>query len=523
MTSPPPSSAPAPSPTPFGWDRLTAPVRREALQWAGLGVAALALAGVLALLLAMARTPVVQEWLPWPWESFFHKALVSHVVLSVVVWFLAVLGALLTLAVGQLRLSTTTETAAATASWSAAAGPGLAAMSLVLLTLPALLDLGAPSLNNYVPVLDHPLYAAGLLTLSAAIALPAIRLLAALASAWTGRRTLPQGPVIAAGAAAVAYLAALACFALGYGLTPAMADRKEYFEWVFWGGGHVLQLVNALVMLACWSALIPAAFGRPLAGPRLTLAVTGPIALTALAAPLLYLLPGYPGTAAYTGFTALYAWALGPLLGVAGLLALRALWSTRTATPGTTADAGTTGTDPARVTLWLSLVVCGVGGLFGFLSGHGDTRTPAHYHAAIGAVNLAAFALVLGVLLPLARQRMSGAGCGNPSMVSAAPSPRGRRVRLAMPWLYGVGTLLHSTGLFLAGAAGVARKTAGADQALDSGWKLASMGLMGAGGLIAVIGGILFIALAGRGLLGGGTPPAGPAARPMVPREDPSS
>ena len=69
---------------------------------------------------------------------------------------------------------------------------------------------------------------------------------------------------------------------------------------------------------------------------------------------------------------------------------------------------------------------------------------------------------------------------------------RGRLADL-QPWIYGLGQLLHIGGLAVSGAMGIQRKTAGAAQGLDSLAAKTAMGVMGLGGLLAVIGGILFV------------------------------
>ena len=67
---------------------------RQALarRWLLLGLAALIASGVLSLLLVLSRTPGVAKVLPV--ADFFHVALVAHVDLSVLVWFLAFAGVL---------------------------------------------------------------------------------------------------------------------------------------------------------------------------------------------------------------------------------------------------------------------------------------------------------------------------------------------------------------------------------------------------------------------------------------------
>jgi heme/copper-type cytochrome/quinol oxidase subunit 1 len=70
-----------------------------------------------------------------------------------------------------------------------------------------------------------------------------------------------------------------------------------------------------------------------------------------------------------------------------------------------------------------------------------------------------------------------------------------RRLATLQPYVYGGGQLLHVAGLAWSGGYGVQRKVAGTDQALDGMEKIAAMGLMGFGGLVAIIGGFLFLVI----------------------------
>ena len=62
------------------------------LAWIWLGVYALLAAGLLALLLALSRTPFIHDMVPG--SQWFRVALVAHVDLSVLVWFIAGAGML---------------------------------------------------------------------------------------------------------------------------------------------------------------------------------------------------------------------------------------------------------------------------------------------------------------------------------------------------------------------------------------------------------------------------------------------
>ncbi|MBC7952739.1 MAG: hypothetical protein H7Z12_13095 [Rhodospirillaceae bacterium] len=427
----------------IAWDNaaLDRPARTELRGWLLLALGALAVAGALALLLALSRAPGAQNWLPWG-PDFFHKGLVTHVVFSFQIWLLAMLGAL-------------TVLAAPTGTRAAGfIGLGLAVAGSALLLVPTLSGSGEASLNNYVPVLVHPLYYLGLALLGAGVGLAALRTL------------LQRGAGVAGFAIqcmAVALLSALLCFVLAAIAIPAGTDIDHLNERLFWGGGHVLQVVNTMMLMLGWQVLAQRALGQG-ALPTLTAkAAFAALTLFAVAAPLVYVRLDVLGLAHRQAFTQMlwYGLPLPPLVMGAGL-AWRLLRH------------GMDWRSPGVLALVLSLAVFALGGAAGFALGVADTRTPSHYHAVIGGVNLALMGLIHVVLLPLLRRGTGG------------------WVR-AQFHLYGFGQLLHALGFYLAGLAGVARKTAGAEQGLDSAFKLVSMGVVGLGGAIAVLGGVIFV------------------------------
>ena len=66
--------------------------RRLARAWLWLGLLSLVGSGLFSVLLVLSRTPMVNQWLPV--ADFFRVALVVHVDLSVLVWFIAIAGVL---------------------------------------------------------------------------------------------------------------------------------------------------------------------------------------------------------------------------------------------------------------------------------------------------------------------------------------------------------------------------------------------------------------------------------------------
>lgn len=437
-------------------------LRRELHGWAALSVAALAVAGLFVLLIVPARTPGLQDMLPWDPNVFFRQALVTHVVFSVVIWFLGALGVLSVLATDRMTGKSRSDLRAA---WLGPAGLGLTVLSMVMLVAGTLGGLGNPSLNNYVPVLVHPLYYAGLAVLFTGVALPVVRLLLNIAG-----REVPEPMPWGVAAVGLTYLAAPVCFVSAWMRLPTTLTAEVYNEQLFWGGGHVLQVVNTGLLIVGWHMVARNAWGEHILPRRLFSLVTLALPATAAAGVVYTVGRDVMSSDHYQAFTDLYLYALVVPAAVAMAGLAQVLWRRRTSLRWR---------DPATLGLVLSLALFGIGGVLGYGLGHGDTRTPAHYHAVIGGVNLALMTLFATVVLPVLG--------------------RGFERARAVLWFLGfyfAGQTVHSVGLFVAGTFGVARKTAGAEQGLDSLAKTAAMGVMGLGGLIAVIGGVMFVWMA---------------------------
>src|SRR5690606_31998900 len=128
-----------------------------------------------------------------------------------------------------------------------------------------------------------------------------------------------------------------------------------------------------------------------------------------------------------------------------------------------------------RAALLASMLLSVAGGVIGLAIDGNNVKIPAHYHGCIVGVTLALMGLVYHLLPQLGWR-----------------APQGRAAGLH-PWLYGIGQLLHITGLVWSGGYGVQRKVAGSEQVLRSAGEVAGMGVMGLGGMLAIIGGLLFV------------------------------
>ena len=116
--------------------------------WLMLGLVSLVFAGIFSLLLVLARTPLVQSWIPF--IDFFHVSLVVHVTLSVLVWLLSISAAMWSLSTDkELRLWDRTSLL-------------LAAAGAAIVIVSPFAGAGNPQMSNYVPILQHPLFFTGL-------------------------------------------------------------------------------------------------------------------------------------------------------------------------------------------------------------------------------------------------------------------------------------------------------------------------------------------------------------------------
>jgi hypothetical protein len=424
---------------------------RLARGWLGLGLLALIGSGVFSVLLVLSRTPVLNGWLPV--ADFFRVALVVHVDLSVLVWFAAMAGMLWSLNGSEQR-----------PRWAWAA-LGLAGTGALLMSAAAFIAPGAAVMANYIPVLDGPLFLFGLVVFGSGFALLVLlALLAAPRLGWSfdGAGALRFGINASAVSAGVALIA----FAWSYALVPQTLDGKAYYEILFWGGGHALQFAWTLLMLVAWLWLANACGAQVPLSPRVALLMFALALASVFVTPYAYLAHDI----ASVEHRHMHTWAMrfggGIAIAPVALAVVLALAARRKPAPGTA---------PLRSALVSSMLLFAAGGVIGLAINGSNVKIPAHYHGCIVGVTLALMGLVYHLLPRLGWRSPSG------------------RLATWQPALYGAGQLMHIVGLVWSGGYGVQRKVAGAEQVLRSGAEVAGMALMGAGGLVAIVGGLAFV------------------------------
>lgn len=442
----------------FALSMPTAASRKLASGWLWLGILSLLGAGLFAILLVLSRTPYIEDI--FPWVDFFRTALVVHVDLSVLLWFMAFAGVLWSLNSSSRLIGF---------GWLALV---LAACGAAMIILSPFVGPGKPLMSNYVPVLQSPFFFSGLIVFATGMAVLVLRSLIAVPSSglWQGG----EGSIrVGFYAASISTLFALAAFGWSYIMIPHSLDSAthyyNYYNLLFWGGGHVLQFTYTLLMLAGWLWLANACRVKISLTPRIA-----SILLVLGLLPVLYVPVIYQSFVGLKGdFMGNYMEQFTLLMRIGGSFAAMPLGLA--IVYGIIVSRRTTVSSPERAALLSSVLLFAVGGGISLLIKNSNTIITAHYHGTGGAVSLVFMGLTLHLLPRL--------GYREPDLKWATLAP----------YVYGVGQLLHLLGLLWSGGYGVQRKVAGAAQGLHGFAQTAGMGLMGFGGLIAVVGGVIFL------------------------------
>ncbi|MCW8855026.1 MAG: cbb3-type cytochrome c oxidase subunit I [Gammaproteobacteria bacterium] len=415
--------------------------------WLKLSVVSLIAAGLFAVLLVLSRAPGIQDIIPW--IDFFHTALVVHVNLSVLFWFMSFSCLFWSLYAGN-RYLVLDRLALY-----------LCVTGTVILIIAPFLGAGKPLINNYIPVLQHPLFfwATGVYALG--LLLQSVRVLLILPTNEAG--VSAYAPY----AAALFTLSSLIALFISWLNIPGDIESLIYYEYLFWGGGHLLQFSHTCLLLFSW-LLLSQYCGGKLAFSNNTVKWLFIILLLPLIyAAYIYLVYDVFSPEHRTEFTALMKY--GGLVSIP--LGFVVFWSFLKSEYKKTIDIAA-----AKAALICSFVLFLAGGVIGFMIQGVNVVIPAHYHGSIVGVTLA-FMGVAYYLLPQMGYREPNWG-----------------IARVQPYIYGGGQLVQIIGWTIAGMNGVQRKSAGAAQGLDSLPEIANiaMKVASAGGGISIIGGFLF-------------------------------
>ncbi len=404
--------------------------------WFLLFILSIGSGGFFALLVALSRTPFLERFFP---PDYFYHALVGHVDLALIMGLISFLIAL---------WHWVFEEEGGSVEKFFAYGGTLA----VFIT--ALLGLGQPVHNNYVPTIVYPTFFLGLILYLIALLLVSLRFSSYILEAFKSR----EAHRFFLSLSVLVSLTTVITFLLSIVRIKYMEELYLFFEKLFWLPGHVHQFLNALLLLSSWYLILK--IGGKNSEVRLRY-VNYLLFLFPVALAVTQLLIQDPiSEEAKLITTTAYAVGIGIPTLVNAFLILSSIFR----------EGGI-----YFNSLKFSIILYILGALMGYMGVGTDLRVPAHYHTVIASILLSIMILTYHLLKELGYR--------------SGELPK--LVRL-QPYLYGSGMFFFVMGLFWAGVLGAPRKTPGVGY-IDSPLLLIYMLIMGLGSILSVLGGIIFV------------------------------
>lgn len=409
--------------------------------WLILAITALTGAGIYSLPPVIFRGPFFKDILPI--EAIFASSLVIHVDLSVLAWMLAIGGMLWSQFYNKKY-----HLFYKSAFYASAIGMALIAISPFTGGL-------NPLKNNYIPVLQNPLFFIGLGLFASGITLQvAISILQYKHMKIT---PLGYGLNIAAIITAIAFI----CFIIAGIKSPPFeySNPTTFYEFIFWGGGHILQISYTTLLIVAWFMLLAACGYKNPLPKQFIYVLFGINLLSCLPTPFFYMsgdnsswlfaqhMKIFPGIAPFiAGIATLYA-VLRPITFHKDMESLKPF-------------------------LILSILLFGYGGILAYMISGVNVTIPAHYHGSIVGITLAFMGIVYHFM---------------PKVGFRAPAGW---IAKSQPYIYGIGQAMHITGLAVMGGYGALRKDAASSQNIDT---ILGKALFFSGGSFAILGGLMFV------------------------------
>ncbi len=417
--------------------------------WLFLGIISLAVSGLYAILLVSARSPKVQELIPW--TDLFKTALTIHVNLSVLVWLISF---------ACVIFSITTKDRYKTIDRIAFI---LSAIGTLIFTISPFFKSGEALLNNYIPILNNDIFLSGIFLFLLGFSIKTVQILAILLSNIRLLSINSKSIDLTTYTSAIIAFISIICFLLSYIQLSAegvssLLDIDHYYELLFWGGGHILQFLYVQIMILCWLLLAKNCDLKVRLSDKIINILLLLNLIIVLPSPLIYVFYDITDFEYEDLFTQQMRYAGGITAIITGTLLLKSFFTKER--------------NPLVNSLKWSIFLFASGGIIAMMISGVNTIIPAHYHGSIVGITLAFMGMTYVILPKLGYGEIKG------------------KMANIQPMLYGGGQFLHIVGFALSGGYGALRKNPVAMESLEG--KL-SMGLMGAGGGISVIGGLIFI------------------------------
>ena len=460
-----------------------------AISWLKNGIWALALAGFYSIVLVILRTPQLSQIISD--KSVFKSSLVIHVNLSVLAWLLSITCIIWSYGSRRLYFSNIFSK--------------LALAGIALMTISPLIGQSNPIMNNYVPILENVWFIIGLSLFGSSILYFSILVFINSFHDFSLKEekyTAQILPVVKL-TSSLMYIMVWGCFALSYKEVMALSnvfpiEIDYYYELLFWSGGHLLQFIYTQIVMFVWLILAELWIGKRLIYYEVyssLFIINFILSLFVFYGHLAYQMPEYEFTVFFTKHMQ-YCGGIAPTLLMAVLI-IEIFKFTRIKNNLTF----------AAIAFMASILVFFAGGLIGVLISGINLSIPAHYHGSIVGISIAflGFAYIfcfrdsvfatpdqtLSKKLFTFSLSLKQPIYGSNSLSCYSKWPNIQLIIITF------GQLLHIAGLALAGGYGILRKNPDGEIALAAKFY---MGMLGGGGLIAIIGGLMFVYICAKRL-----------------------
>lgn len=327
-----------------------------------------------------------------------------------------------------------------------------------------------PYKNNYIPMLQNHVFIIGLALFFSAIILQVV---ASLRDYQFFAKKVDREYVMRFGiySSAIITASAIACFIVSYIqiklLGTVFSDPEQYYEMLFWAGGHILQFVYIQMLVFVWLWLAEVSGIKIFLSNRQIVFIYFFGIILTMPVPLLFSDLTVNSIDFTEFFTNQMKYFGGVAAGIVGTLILFGWISQKSENKNFV----------QKSCLILSIIIFGIGGMLGYHIEGSDARVPAHYHGSIVGITLAFMGFCYDMLPRYGYLK-----------------PKGKMFYL-QPFIFGVGQLSHILGLAMMGGYGALRKAPGTSASIDT-----AIGkiLFFSGGGLAIIGGFLFVIVAIR-------------------------
>ncbi len=436
-------------------------VRDLTYSWLLFAVTSAGIAGFLAFMVAMTRTPAIKLL---PSARIFHVILVGHVTFALTIWLLAFISAVwvyVTARACQGRLFSLPL------GWS---GLAVSVLGSIVLLISIIMARGEALMTDYVPLLDIAVFHIGFAIFLSGIVITVINILLSLITR-TGKAPLSvpaYGAMIGAFCTLIAVTSLAAAFiTLGFGA--GANPTFDYYQALFWGMGHSLQYTSVVTMVIIWYLLAKISFGPTPTSERWLKFILTLFAILIIPAPIFYFIREaieLPTTKAGV--------MLDSSLGAPVILTFLylGLWFKRSTQISLRTIPWS---KPEFSALFFSAILFAIGLLLQPVGALGTLRVPAHYHGVIVGGVTTAFMGMSFYLLPKINRSLTN-----------------QTLAKIQPFLFAPGVLTMIVGLAWAGTVGAPRKAYDAAAGVPLAWNL-PMNLMGIGAFMAAAGGVVFV------------------------------